>query len=125
MPTQNLLRNYKIMKIISTSYIKYNCPRCGESNKCRMSKVKYPNNSGTHLRIDCGLCKKLIKYVGKEEAISKFNQKIDQNLFFDQVEKQENSDDYSNKEDIEKILENQSEISFKLDLIIDHLNIGG
>ena len=95
--------------------IKYECKRCKKVVKAILHKAKFKKkssrNKAFHYRLDCLECNKYIKFVGEKELST---------LVIDPESIKEKPSVKRNKPDASITL---TDLSFKLDLILDHLGI--
>ena len=90
--------------------IKFECYRCNKIVAAKLYKAKFKKGTGHHNRLDCTECGKFIKFIGSDEL--------------DEISPGwEEMIDFKNKKKISDDRSILAEISFKLDLIIDHLGI--
>lgn len=97
--------------------INYRCERCNKNVKAKISRTQFKKNKdyhdsnrGYHNRLDCTECGKYIKYIGEQE-LREIKIKYADNILDDLQDRPHRPED------------DLSEISFKLDLILDHLGI--
>ena len=98
---------------------RYVCARCDMKVDVIIYKHKFKKGrnkgKGYHNRMDCEICGRFIKFIGNKELddiAPGWRKELDFKV----------KSDHSSV-DLSKIIENQKEIKFLLDVIIDHLQI--
>ena len=95
--------------------IRYECKRCGKEVNAKLFKAKFKSWNGKgdyHNWLDCTECGKYIKFIGQRELDGMVRLESDGNVFLPPRE--------GGYAETEITL---GELSFKLDLILDHLGV--
>ena len=108
--------------------IRYKCKRCKKIVNAIVYQTNFKNGKSDkdHNRVDCGECGRYIKFIGNRELSDIYpgweHEIIKKRTPIDRKYQQASISDHSSV-DLSKIIENQKEIKFLLDVIIDHLQI--